>query len=258
VKNKKVVYYVVLAVLVGIFLFAAIKLGSYYMEKMRSDQILDDATQFTDPVNPGTPDNDNEGEGEEQTGDPEMINVDFEAMKELNKDVVAWIYCPNTMLNYPIVQADDNDYYLYRLLDGTSNSNGSIFMDYRNGADFSDENTLIYGHHMQTGAMFGELINYKKQSFYEAHPYIYIITPTQTYRMDLFAACIVDSVSDVYSLTLSDDLIEEMISDSTFDADIPFPEGNIVTLSTCTYEYDDARYVVMGQLVPVEIEADAE
>lgn len=253
-KKNKVVYYVVLAVLVGIFLFAAIKLGLYYMEKVRSDQILNDASQFVDPVNPGG----DENADAENTpkGDPEIIDVDFESLYDLNEDVIAWIYCANTKINYPIVQSSNNDYYLYRLLDGTSNSNGSIFMDYRNAADFSDDNTLIYGHNMQTGAMFGNLMNYKRQSFYEEHPYIYIITPDQTYRLDLFAGCVVDSISDVYSKTLSEGQIREMIANSTFNSKISYPTHNIVTLSTCTYEYDDARYVVLGELVPVEVKAE--
>lgn len=253
-KSKKVIYYIVLAVLIGIFLFAAIKLGLYYLEKVRSDKLLNEATQYIEPADPNV--GGEEGNEESQTGDPEMINVDFEALAQLNKDIIGWIYCPNTMINYPIVQAADNDYYLYRLLDGTSNSNGSIFMDYRNEDDFSDENTLIYGHHMQTGAMFGQLVNYKKQSYYDQHPYIYIITPSQTYRLDLFAGCVVDHISDVFRKTISDDLINELMANSTFDSTISFPEGNIVTLSTCTYEYDDARYVVLGELVPVELEAE--
>ena len=253
-KKNKIIYYVVLAVLVGVFLFAAIKLGLYYMEKVRSDQMLNDASQFVDPANPVGDENDSPDDTPK--GDPELIDVDFESLYELNEDVIAWIYCANTKINYPIVQANDNDYYLYRLLDGTTNSNGSIFMDYRNAADFTDENTLIYGHHMQTGAMFGALINYKKQSFYEEHPYIYIITPDQTYRLDLFAGCVVDSISDVYSKALSDSQINELIANSTFDANISDPSHNIVTLSTCTYEYDDARYVVLGELVPVEVSAE--
>ncbi len=108
--------------------------------------------------------------------------MDFAALEGVNSDIVAWLYGADTGLNYPIVQAEDNDYYLYRLLDGTWNKNGTIFMDYVNRSDFSDQNTLVYGHHMKSGAMFGALVQYKKQEFYDAHPYLYLYTPQQSYR----------------------------------------------------------------------------
>ena len=85
--------------------------------------------------------------------EPDYITVDFTALQAKYPDVVGWLYCANTGLNYPIVQAEDNDYYLYRLLDGTWNKAGTIFMDYVNRSAFSDQNTLDYGHHKKTGAM---------------------------------------------------------------------------------------------------------
>lgn len=103
-------------------------------------------------------------------GEPEQVYVDFAALEGVNSDIVAWLYGADTGLNYPIVQAEDNDYYLYRLLDGTWNKNGTIFMDYVNRSDFSDQNTLVYGHHMKSGAMFGALVQYKKQEFYDRPP----------------------------------------------------------------------------------------
>lgn len=244
---KKSVFYTLLIVLIAVFVFAAYKLGSYWMEKVRSDQLLDDASQFVDIVMP---------EGSEQEGTenlaPEKIDIDFEALQELNDDVVAWIYCPNTKINYPVLQTSNNDYYLNHLMDGTYNINGSIFMDYRNESDFTDGNTLIYGHHMQSGAMFASLTEYKDQKHYDAHPYIYVLTPTQNYRMEIIAGCIVDCYSPIFSTEMTDDLIAEFIKNSKFDSVVTDPTGPVVTLSTCTYEYDDARFVVLGQLVPID------
>lgn len=248
--KNKIVYYGLLAVLIGVFAFSAYKLGDYWLAKIKSDKLNSELSLFVDVGGQKEED----PSGNEQTGDPEHIKVDFDALREQYGDIVAWIYCPNTKINYPIVQSYDNDYYLYRLLDGTWNVNGTIFMDYRNEADFSDGNTMIYGHHMKTGAMFGQLNDYKKQSFYEEHPYMYIYTPEQDYRIDLFAACVVESVSDIYSFEPSSEVLWSCINSSTFDADIDYPENRIVTLSTCTYEYDDARYVVLGELVPIEVE----
>ncbi|MBP3493445.1 MAG: class B sortase [Oscillospiraceae bacterium] len=246
-KGKKILFYIVLVILIGVFAYAAYHLGSYFWEKHKSDQMLNEANKFvtTDP------DNGQQGSGNTPTGDPERITVDFAALSELNDDIVAWIYCANTKINYPVVQSYDNDYYLYRLLDGTWNSNGSIFMDCDNSADFSDKNTMIHGHHMQTGAMFASLVKYNSQAYYDEHPYIYIMTPTQTYRMDIFAACVVDSTYDIYSTYPSESIIYECISKTAFDSDTEYSGGNIVTLSTCTYDYDDARFVVLGNIVPV-------
>lgn len=244
---KKSVFYTLLIVLIAVFLFAAYKLGSYWMEKARSDKLLDDASEFVDIVMP-------EGSSQEggDTTAPEKINVDFEALQKLNDDVVAWIYCPDTKINYPVLQTGNNDYYLNHLLDGTYNINGSIFMDYRNESNFTDGNTLIYGHHMQSGAMFASLTKYKDQSHYDAHPYIYVLTPTQNYRLELFAGCIVDCFSPVFSTEMTDDLIAEFMKTSKFKSTVTDPTGPVVTLSTCTYEYDDARFVVLGQLVAID------
>ena len=106
---KKVLYYLLLAVLIGVFAFSAYKIGSYLVEKHKSEQVTKAAEEFTTPV---------ETDEEQTTKEPERISVDFDALRQQNGDVVAWLYGADTGLNYPVVQADDNDYYLYRLLDG--------------------------------------------------------------------------------------------------------------------------------------------
>ncbi len=247
-KVKKGLFYVTLVVLIGVFAFSTYKLADYWIAKIRSDRMMEEASQFVDVSNKDEGGSDNLVVSD----DPESIVIDFDALWKLNEDIVAWIYCPGTRINYPIVQGYDNDYYLYRLLDGSWNVNGTIFMDYRNDSDFADNNTLIYGHRMKTGAMFAELINYNRQSFYDEHPRMYIYTPDQMYRLELFAACVVDSIGDIYSLNPTDDVIRSCIEKSTFDAELSWPTGRIVTMSTCTYEYEDARYVVLGDLVPIE------
>ena len=163
---KKPVYYVILALLVGVFLFAAYKVGSYYLEKYRSDKVISEANRFV--TLPG--DSDNNDPTQDPSGDPECPTVQFDELLKTNGDVIAWIYGANTHINYPVVQGSDNDYYLRHLLDGTWNDNGSIFMDCANSADFSDQNSLIYGHNMHDGSMFGQLVRYRNEDFYKAHP----------------------------------------------------------------------------------------
>ena len=168
--------------------------------------------------------------------------------------MVGWLYCANTGLNYPIVQTaeEGGEYYLYRDIDGSSNKNGTVFLDWRCNSDFTSQNNLIYGHNMKTGRMFAPIVKYRDQSFYDAHPYMYLYTPNQLYKVNLFAGMVTPHDSTVYSYSLSADYIKQCIASSTFKSSVGTPTGNILTLSTCAYDYDNARYVVMGELVPID------
>ena len=168
--------------------------------------------------------------------------------------MIGYIYAAYTGINYPIVQSSSNDYYLNHDLDGNVNNNGSIFVEHLNSSDFSDQNTIIYGHNMKSGLMFAHLTNYKNQSYYNAHPYFYIYTPTQNYKLNLYAGFVCEHDDEVYALSLSQSQLEAMAAKSTFKSNIGTPTGNVVTLSTCSYEFDDARYVVVGELVPISNE----
>jgi len=247
---KKVVYYLLLVVFIGVFAFSAWQIVDYMLEKKESTDSTDQALEFVQV--PDIPEN--QPEQDKENFEPERIKVDFDALTKLNDDVVAWIYGAYTHLNYPIVQGDDNDYYLYRLLDGSSNSNGTLFMDYRNDGGFTNQNTLIYGHNMKSGNMFGRLEDYKDPNYYKEHPYLYLMTPQQDYRLELFAGFVCDHDADVYSFELSQDYLASCMRRSTFTAhvELPAPDDKIVTLSTCSYEYEDARYVVMGTLTPID------
>ena len=182
------------------------------------------------------------------------IQVDFDALKEQNGDIVAWIYCEDTPINYPVVQAEDNKYYLQRLFDGRSNSAGTLFVDYRNRADLSDWNWVVYGHNMNNGSMFACLPKYKDQAYFEAHPEMYLLTPGQDYVIRLFAGFVTPLDAELYDALSPDEskrmaLVEEWISASDFDAGYrPAVENQMITLSTCTYEYSGARYVLIGTL----------
>lgn len=180
--------------------------------------------------------------------------VDFESLQDINPDVVAWICLEGTVINYPVVQGSDNSEYLYRLVDGTSNSAGSIFMDYRNQPDFTGRNTVLYGHHMKNKTMFGSIVNYKEQSFYDEHPACLILTPEGNYTLEFFAGFVANLNSDAWKLKFESDdeygeWLEQAVASSTFQSKIcPTPQDRVVTLSTCSYEYDDARYVLLGVL----------
>ena len=200
----------------------------------------------------------------EETNEPQepeetipVMEIDFAALKEVNSDVVAWICCPDTVINYPVVLGGDNEYYLTHLVDGTENGNGTLFIDWKNSRGFTDENTVIYGHHMQSGKMFACLVGYADQAYYDAHPIIYLVTPEAKYKIELFSGYTTTFDSSAYMLRFSSshdyaEWLREVARRSDFKANMHLSTNDhIITLSTCAYSFYDARYVVHGRLTQV-------
>lgn len=259
-KNGKVLYYGVLVLLLAVLVFSSVKIISYMMEKKQSERNQQDLIDQV--VTPGSDSNDTEPDntGKDNNtapsagSEPDYITVDFKTLQAKYPDVVGWLYCANTGLNYPIVQTaeEGGEYYLYRDIDGSSNKNGTVFLDWQCSSNFTSQNNLVYGHNMKTGRMFAPIVKYRDQSFYDAHPYMYLYTPNQLYKVNLFAGMVTPHDSAVYSYSLSSDYIKECIANSTFKSSVGTPTGNILTLSTCAYDFDNARYVVMGEMVPID------
>lgn len=181
--------------------------------------------------------------------------VDFEALYQINSDVRGWILLEGTNINYPIVQGEDNNYYINHLVDGTVNGAGSIFMDCRNASDFSDYHTVLYGHNMKNGTMFADIIDYKKADFYEAHPTGMVMTPQESFRIEViggYVADLEDPAWDLYFETEEDCLawLRDAMARSSVGGDyVPVGGERIITLSTCTYEFDDARFVLICRVL---------
>ena len=259
-KNGKVLYYGILVLLLAVLVFSSVKIISYMMEKKQSERKQQDLIDQV--VTPGSDSNDTENDNtgpDNNTApsagsEPDYITVDFKTLQAKYPDVVGWLYCANTGLNYPIVQTaeESGEYYLYRDIDGSSNKNGTVFLDWQCSSNFTSQNNLVYGHNMKTGRMFAPIVKYRDQSFYDAHPYMYLYTPNQLYKVNLFAGMVTPHDSAVYSYSLSSDYIKECIANSTFKSSVGTPTGNILTLSTCAYDFDNARYVVMGEMVPID------
>lgn len=258
-KQSRALYYVILLILLGVLVFSAVKIISYF--KQQSDA-ADAQQEISDNyITPGnsTDDNtddtqkDNDKDKTTKTPDDETITVNFEKMVADYPDVVGYIYCANTNLKNPIQHGKGNDYYLTHDSKGNTNNNGSIFVEQLNSGSFSDNNTIIYGHNMKTGMMFANLRNYHTdKSYYAAHPYMYIYTPSQNYRLDLFAGFVCEHDDEIYNTSLTQEQLEAMAAKSDFTSKIGTPTGKTVTLSTCSYEFDNARYVVIGSLVPID------
>ncbi len=187
------------------------------------------------------------------------LEIDFEELMSINPDVCGWIYCPETVINYPILKDNNNDYYLHHNYKGDYTASGSIFIECANRDDFADCNTIIYGHHMADGSMFASLSKWFKQDYYEAHPIMYVFTPQQNYVLQLFSAYTTAATSDSYWAAQTPcqemtDYTAKVASQSEFDpGEIELPDdGHYVMLSTCAYSFKDARSVIHGLLVPME------
>ena len=202
---------------------------------------------------------------EEETGREDSSTVlpvvDFEALRENGPDIIGWLSLPDTAINYPVTQTSDNEYYLHHLYDGTYNKVGCLFADYENQADFSDRNTIIYGHNMRDGSMFAALNEYDTQSYFDGHPQMYLITPDGGYVMEVFSAFEAkpaESGSDTspWRLSWKDDgayttWLSEMAGRSVIETDVTVTSSDkVLTLSTCT-PGGKSRFIVMGKLASV-------
>lgn len=181
--------------------------------------------------------------------------VDFAALESINSDCVAWIRIDGTEIDYPVVQGHDNSFYLKHLFGGEWNGAGCIFLDSRVNPDLSDRHSVLYGHHMKNGTMFSDIAKYKDQTFYENHTTGMILTPTENYRIEFFAGYVAGADDETaWKVTFATedeyvDWLNETVGRSWFNSEvIPTAEDRVITLSTCSYEFNNARFVLIGRL----------
>lgn len=245
---RKIIKGMLLTICLSIFIFSGYKIYCYWKEESANKKLNEELIKkaVSKPL-------DNKvNEKDDRNTLP--IDVDFSFLKQQNKEIIGWIYCENTPISYPIVQSEDNQKYLRKLIDGSYNTAGTIFMDYRNTSNLTDNNTILYGHNMKNGTMFGTLQKYKKQEYYDEHNIMYLLTEKEKYKIEIFAGYTISVDSDIYDLSkLDKNKIESMIKKSDFKSNTIITETDkIITLSTCAYEYEGARYVVMGRLEKIE------
>lgn len=188
------------------------------------------------------------------------IEVDFDKLKSVNEDVVGWIYVDALPdISYPIVKGKDNQTYLHQTYEKNYNFAGTIFVDYENSGDFSDCNTLVYGHNMKNGSMFGHLKKFRENDkLYKQDKYFWILTPERNYRYEIITAYTTGVNSDTYTLFKGPgeefekylETIKGYSEIQTDDTDLTIKD-RIVTLSTCTGN-ESTRFVVQGKRVDAE------
>ena len=194
-------------------------------------------------------------ENENREDFPEM-EVDFKALKEKNPDTVGWLYVGSCGISYPIVQGEDNDYYMHHTFEGTANSSGAIIMDYRDDKYLKDWNTFIYGHNMKNGSMFGSLKKLlKDETLYDSDPYIYVYLPGYIYRYQIFSYYKDAPDSKMYwtadNLQEYRQYIRDALSLSVRDLGVETSEeNNMITLVTCSGSGEGKmRFFVHGEFI---------
>lgn len=201
---------------------------------------------------------DRETEGEEYFP---AAQIDLEALRGINPEVIGWLWIPDTEISYPLLKGEDNQTYLSRSYNREYDAAGSLFMDYRNADDISDDNTIIYGHNMKNGAMFGGLKRFAALDYIQAHPYAYVFTEESVLKYRIFAGFKTESTSKSYTMDTSGKM-EELLAyiascAGTALTALPDAQDSLLTLSTCTTGSSTERFVVHAALVAAGGQGDA-
>lgn len=255
--------------LVLVFCIAAVVFGKSLWEYHEGEEIYESALEFVVETEPAT-ETETEAENEEEEVKEEKkvsdapvstvkrthSNIDFASLQAVNEDVFGWIQIFGTQVDYPLLDADDTQYYLKRTYDHRRSAYGSIFLEPRNSALMNEKHIVIYGHNMVNRAMFGSLVSYKNQGYANEHNTITICMPGRDLTYRVFSAYTASVDSPTYRLKFGNDgSFEEMIAhmkeNSMIQSDITPKAGDqILTLSTCTPAgHKNYRFVVNAVLV---------
>lgn len=235
---------VITVCLIGIILVSGYKIGKTMWEYQVAKSAYTNISEKTAKVDP-----------KQFTG-----VVDWKALKKVNPDVQGWLYQKGTVINYPVVQGTDNDTYLHTRFDKQWSGGGTLFVDCRMEKDFKGFNSIIYGHHMKDGSMFRSIRGYTKEDgYYDKHKTLELATPHGNYHLVVFSAFITKATDeDTYKMTYDEAEKQAYIDRAWERSELPITRDSVdvtkndrlVTLSTCAYDYEEARYIVMCKTVP--------
>lgn len=235
---------VITVCLIGIILVSGYKIGKTMWEYQVAKSAYTNISEKTAKVDP-----------KQFTG-----VVNWNALKKVNPDVQGWLYQKGTVINYPVVQGTDNDTYLHTRFDKQWSGGGTLFVDCRMEKDFKGFNSIIYGHHMKDGSMFRSIRGYTKEDgYYDKHKTLELATPHGNYHLVVFSAFITKATDeDTYKMTYDEAEKQAYIDRAWERSELPITRDSVdvtkndrlVTLSTCAYDYEEARYIVMCKMVP--------
>lgn len=246
-KKRNVFWTVVMWAAIAVFVAALGYLGvimfSYWNDANRYEVIATDNVDI-----------------EPETGGLADMTADWDALRAINPEVVGWIYIPDTPVNYPVCWSGDNEKYLNMNFDGNQGvwtGCGTIFLDADDRPDFSNQNVVLYGHHMNDGSMFACLSDFASDEVFEAHRTIYLLTPDRNYQFRSFALIRTNGSEPLVTVSfkgsedraryVQDKMNRNMVTPSDGAVD-PFAVEKLLTLSTCDYNEYDGRAVLFSNL----------
>ncbi len=244
---KQIIIKVFFLITLTVFVVSAVYIANYFLNAKHQDSIIEQSRSVWHT---------SETEEEPQ---PSVI----ELMLRENSDFKGWITVPNTKIDNPIYQTDNNDFYLNHNQQKKSSIYGALFFDCQNVITEAetDKNLVVYGHHMKNGSMFGNLTKYKQLSFYKQNPTVEFSTLYKKSTYKIYAAFVLnaskaDDNGYIYNISRKnfiddedfDSWVNEACERSLINTGVDVKNGdNIITLVTCTYDFDDARFVVMAR-----------
>ncbi|WP_196048852.1 class B sortase [Clostridium saudiense] len=243
-------------ILVAIIIVCLSIIGYKYYNYNKDDKLNSEIQDLQPVINEASDlDNNSSGEndGQDQSKEGNYVNsANEEELKSINSDYKMWIQIENTNINYPVVQGSDNDYYLKHNFRKESNISGTVFVESANDID-NDKNIILYGHNMRNGTMFNNITNYKEESFFNEDNKINIIMNNTLYEYEVFSVYVknVSEVNLAIGFANEDEFINYAYNEaeeSLYKKDVDFSaEDNLITLVTCSYEFTDARTIVVAR-----------
>lgn len=196
------------------------------------------------------------------------LTADWDALREINPDIVGWIYIPDSKINYPIVKGPDNQKYLNTAFDGSNgwfSSAGTIFIDVKNDASFTDRNTFLYGHHMRDGSMFAALTDWETTEEFNEHRDIYILTPKGNYYAKTFSLLKTNGSEAIVVTQFDSDASYQAYIQKMLNRSMVQQTGDVFTadqikqsfaLCTCEYTQNDGRDLLFATVIATTVEDD--
>lgn len=196
------------------------------------------------------------------------LTADWDALREINPDIVGWIYVPDSKINYPIVQGPDNQKYLNTAFNGANgwfSSAGTIFIDVKNDPAFTDRNTFLYGHHMRDGSMFAALTDWESDAEFNAHRDIYILTPEGNYYAKTFSLLKTNGSEPIVVTQFDSDESYQTYIQKMLNRSMVTQEGDVFTadqikqsfaLCTCEYTQNDGRDLLFATVIATTVPND--
>lgn len=264
-KNNRI-HKIILLVLILMVAVSGIGVLNRYLEDRRAEEeyrrLAEVARQTTEAVTEGPAETEGtvpQPETEPETEAAYVSPIDFEALAKVNPDVIGWIRIPDTNVDYPIVQTDDNDKYLHTSFEGEESVSGAVYLDFESDSDMMGFNNILYGHNMKNGSMFKDIVNYKDQSYFDEHQYFEIYTPERTIRLKAISCYYAKAEPIVRKTRFKtresyEAFIKEMIKPCPWYETPEFPIDSLYTLVTCSYEVNDARTLLFA----VEVDENGE